>query len=168
MRAGSHHRFIPRARLLPVWANVANWAVAHRLEISPDVDTSPYSKVPLLSCWCCDRLRGAWSRNWSVREDSHGLQEPGGSATGGRQYGQDAAQFANRRLRLSGGGSRVHQLAGRAARLGRHLRALRPIPSHGEPVRSGPGRAQTALPSRDQLVQEFLRQPGEAICPMQP
>ena len=40
------------------------------------------------------------------------------------------------------------------ARLGQHLRAVRPVAPHGEPVRARAGRAQAALPPRDQLLQD--------------
>ncbi len=96
-------------------------------------------------------------------EISHGVQEPRGSATSRGRSGQDAAQFADRRLRLPGGRARILQLARRAARLGRDLRAVRPVAPHGEPVRARQGRAQAAVAPRDQLVQEFLRRSGQAV-----
>ena len=96
-------------------------------------------------------------------EISHGVQEPRGSATSRGRSGQDAAQFADRRLRLPGGRARIFQLARRAARLGGDLRAVRPVAPHGQPVRARQGRAQAPLAPRDQLVQEFRGRSGEAV-----
>src|SRR5262249_34242911 len=89
------------------------------------------------------------------KSDRHGPREPGGGAEGFGKRGQDDAQLADRRLRLSGRRSRVHELARRTARMGRDVRPFRPVPPHGEPVRARARRPQAALLCGDQLVQEF-------------
>src|SRR5262245_28917087 len=53
------------------------------------------------------RLAGVGSiARWSLKERTHGLQESRGGNPGLRQHCQDDAQLANRRLRLSGCGTR--------------------------------------------------------------
>jgi hypothetical protein len=66
-----------------------------------------------------------------------------------------AAQFADRSLRISGRPPRVHQLARRAARLARNLRAVRSVAPHDRSVRERARRAEGALGSRRQQLQDF-------------
>ena len=58
------------------------------------------------------------------------------------EHGRHAAQLADRRLCLSGGAERVHQLARRAAGLARDRGAVRPVAPHGRADDRGAGRAR--------------------------
>ena len=78
----------------------------------------------------------------------HGPKEPGTAAAGDAEHGRDAAQLADRRLCLSGGAERVHQLARRAAGLARDGGALRPVAPHGRADGRGAGRLRDAAGPR--------------------
>ena len=67
----------------------------------------------------------------------------------------DAAQLADRRLRLSGGAERILQLARRAARLAEKRGAVRPVAPHGRAVRRGPRRAEALLQPRRNSFANF-------------
>ena len=76
-----------------------------------------------------------------------------------------AAQFADRRLRLSGGRPRVLELAFRAVGLAAFGGAVRPVAPHGRPLHQGPGRAEAALGHDDQLAGRLGGQQGQAVRP---
>mgnify|MGYP003693710535 CR=1 FL=1 len=65
---------------------------------------------------------------------SHQSLEEKLQAAGGA--GRDGPQLADRAVRLPGGAGRVLELAGRAGRLARDVRALRPVAPHDRPLRS--------------------------------
>ena len=92
----------------------------------------------------------------------HGVQKSGREDQSLRQHSRHDAQLANRRICLSGRGAGVHQLARRAARVERDLRAVRPDAPHGQPAGRRTGCAQADLAPVDQLVQEFRGRQGQA------
>jgi hypothetical protein len=78
------------------------------------------------------------------------------------QSGPDAPQFAIGAYVYPVVPRRVPQLDGRAARLARERRAVRPVAPHGRADREGPGCAEADLVHHDQQLQQLRRQQGEA------
>ena len=77
--------------------------------------------------------------------------------------GRTSAQLADRRLCLSGGRRRVHELARRAARVAGDGGAVRPVAPHGRPLLRRPRRAEADLGHRDQQLRQLPRRHGQAV-----
>ena len=95
-------------------------------------------------------------------------QELASAAGGDPEHGRDAQELADRRLHLSGGAERVHQLARRAARLAGSGRALRPVAPHGGADDRGARRLRDAAGAGAEQLRQLPGQPGEALRRLRP
>src|SRR5574340_594911 len=97
-------------------------------------------------------IRTAGSALFHTKRRRTSGQELRGCATGGRRPRKDAAQRADRRARIPGRPSRIHELAGRAKGLAAELRAVQSVLSHDGYLRERAGRTSIAFRSgREQL-----------------
>ena len=106
-------------------------------------------------------LNGPRGQRMSQRSLEDAIQAAGSPVDAG-------TQLADRPVRLPEGAGRVHELAGRAGRLARDVRAVRPVAPHDRPLRRGPGRDPAALRPGRQLVHELRRRQGQAVRRLQP
>src|SRR5882672_11947350 len=74
------------------------------------------------------------TRPLKTRRFSHELSKSGRAVEGPEEPGRHAPQFADRSVRLSRGGPRVHQLERRAARVAGNVRAVQSVVPHDRHV----------------------------------
>src|SRR4029077_5814655 len=88
-------------------------------------------------------------------------------AAGRGKSRESAAQFADRRLRLSRRALRILELARRAARLAGNRGSLRPVSPHSECVCRWSRRVADALRPGDQQLRKVPRESRQAIFALQ-